>query len=77
MTISSSTQVYLRHNIQFEPLISSWYAWYHTLPPLTAALNVAERFLPLLKSYAASPMMRARTRDARRAVPRPGRPARR
>ncbi|HHX4174634.1 TPA: hypothetical protein ACU910_007258, partial [Burkholderia contaminans] len=48
MTISSSTQVYLRQNIQFEPLINSWYAWYHTLPPLTAALNVAERFLPLL-----------------------------
>lgn len=59
MTISSSTQVYLRQNIQFEPLINSWYAWYHTLPPLTAALNVAERFLPLLKSYAASPMMHA------------------
>lgn len=59
MTISSSTPVYLRQNIQFEPLINSWYAWFHTLPPLTAALNVAERFLPLMKSYAASPLMHA------------------
>jgi hypothetical protein len=59
LTISSNTQVYLRQNIQFEPLINSWYAWFHTLPPLTAALNVAERFLPLLKSYAASPLMHA------------------
>ncbi|KVO35981.1 MBL fold metallo-hydrolase [Burkholderia ubonensis] len=57
MNISSSTQVYLRQNIQFEPLINGWYAWFHTLPPLTAALNVAERFLPIMKSYAASPMM--------------------
>jgi L-ascorbate metabolism protein UlaG (beta-lactamase superfamily) len=59
LTISSSTQVYLRPNLQFEPLINGWYAWFHTLPPLTAALNVADRFLPLMKSYAASPMMHA------------------
>ncbi|MCS6520923.1 MBL fold metallo-hydrolase, partial [Burkholderia thailandensis] len=49
----------MRQNIQFEPPINGWYAWYHTLPPLTAALNVAERFLPLLNSYAASPMTHA------------------
>jgi L-ascorbate metabolism protein UlaG (beta-lactamase superfamily) len=59
VTISSSTQVYLRPNIQFDPLINGWYAWFHTLPPLTSALNVAERFLPRMKSYVASPMMHA------------------
>jgi len=59
MTISSSSTVFLRQNIQFEPLVNDWYAWFLTVPPVTAALNIAERFLPIMKSYVASPAMHA------------------
>ena len=52
-------KVFLRPNIQFEPLVNHWYAWFLTIPPVTGALNVAERFLPIMKSYVASPMMHA------------------
>lgn len=59
MTFSSSDQVYLRRNVQFEPLYHGWYAWYLTVPPVTAALNLAERYLPIMKTYVASPAMHA------------------
>src|ERR1700753_2034871 len=53
----SNQNVYLRQNIQFDPLVNDWYAWFLTIPPVTAALNVAERFLPIMKSYVASPAL--------------------
>jgi L-ascorbate metabolism protein UlaG (beta-lactamase superfamily) len=59
MPRSSAQPVFLRQNIQFEPLVNDWYAWFLTVPPVTASLNVAERFLPIMKSYVASPMMHA------------------
>jgi len=34
-------QVYLRPNIVVEPLVDSWYAWAHLIPPATAAMNKA------------------------------------
>ncbi|HLK62419.1 MAG TPA: MBL fold metallo-hydrolase [Bryobacteraceae bacterium] len=52
-------KVYLKGNVQFEPLFHNWYAWYLTVPPVTAALNVADRYLPIMKSYANSPLMHA------------------
>lgn len=55
----SKRNVCLKQNIQFEPLFNGWYAWFLSVPPVTAALNVAERYLPIMKSYAASPMMHA------------------
>lgn len=51
--------VYLKQNIQFEPLFNQWYAWFLSVPPVTASLNIAERYLPIMKSYVASPMMHA------------------
>jgi len=57
--VSTEQNVYLRQNIQFEPLFNDWYAWFLSVPPVTAALNVAERYLPIMKSYVASPMMHA------------------
>lgn len=59
MNVASGQNVYLRQNIQFEPLFNQWYAWFLSVPPVTAALNVAERYLPIMKSYVASPMMHA------------------
>jgi len=53
----STHNVYLRPDIQFDPLVNDWYAWFLTVPPVTAALNIAERFLPIMKSYVASPAL--------------------
>ena len=55
--VSDSEKVYLRPNIQVEPLIHNWYTWIHLIPPATAALNLQERYLNLLKSYVNSPFM--------------------
>lgn len=38
-----------------EPLVAQWYAWPHLVSPITAALNIARRHLPILDSYIASP----------------------
>lgn len=51
--------LYLKQNIQVEPLINQWYAWIHLVPPATAALNVVNRHLTLMTSYVNSPMMHA------------------
>ncbi|HET6936383.1 MAG TPA: hypothetical protein VFI72_16190, partial [Candidatus Angelobacter sp.] len=34
--------LYLRPNVQVEPLIDHWYAWPHLIPPATAARNITE-----------------------------------
>jgi L-ascorbate metabolism protein UlaG (beta-lactamase superfamily) len=52
-------KVYLRQDVEFEPLFHGWYAWYLTVPPVTSALNLADRYLPIMKSYVASPGMHA------------------
>ena len=36
-------QVYLKNNIQVEPLINNWFAWVHLIAPVTGALNVVKR----------------------------------
>jgi L-ascorbate metabolism protein UlaG (beta-lactamase superfamily) len=38
-----------------EPLVDHWYAWPHLVSPITAALNIARRHLPILESYIADP----------------------
>ena len=47
--------LYLRPNIVAEPLVDGWYAWAHLIPPATAARNVTERHLKIMKSYIAAP----------------------
>jgi L-ascorbate metabolism protein UlaG (beta-lactamase superfamily) len=59
LPVSGDRKVYLKQNIQTEPLFNSWYAWVLLLPPATAALNLAERYLPMMKSYVTSPMLHA------------------
>jgi L-ascorbate metabolism protein UlaG (beta-lactamase superfamily) len=51
--------VYLRSNIQVEPLIDSWYAWAHLIPPATASRNLTERHLKIMDSYIADPEIHA------------------
>ncbi len=43
--------LYLRPNVQVEPLFDQWYAWSHLISPATAARNVTERHLKIMDSY--------------------------
>jgi L-ascorbate metabolism protein UlaG (beta-lactamase superfamily) len=51
--------LYLRPNVQVEPLIDLWYAWPHLIPPATAARNITERHLKIMDSYINAPMIHA------------------
>jgi L-ascorbate metabolism protein UlaG (beta-lactamase superfamily) len=51
--------LYLRQNVQVEPLVGSWYAWSHLISPATAAMNVVDRHLNIMESYVRSPQAHA------------------
>ena len=51
--------LYLRPNVQVEPLFDSWYAWAHLIPPATASRNLTERHLRIMDSYIAAPQVHA------------------
>jgi hypothetical protein len=58
--------LYLRPNIQVEPLFDYWYAWSHLIPPATAARNLTERHLKIMDSYIDAPQVHANAlRDSR------------
>ncbi|SRR6266545_2144987 len=52
-------KVYLKPNIQLEPLIDQWYAWSHLISPATAAKNISERHLKIMDSYISAPQIHA------------------
>jgi L-ascorbate metabolism protein UlaG (beta-lactamase superfamily) len=51
--------LYLRSNVQVEPLFDQWYAWPHLIPPATAARNLTERHLRIMDSYISAPQIHA------------------
>ena len=53
----SHENLYLRQNIQVEPLIDHWYAWPHLIPPATASRNITERHMKIMTSYINSPQV--------------------
>jgi L-ascorbate metabolism protein UlaG (beta-lactamase superfamily) len=55
----NSDLLYLRQNIQVEPLFDYWYAWSHLIPPATASRNLTERHLKIMDSYINSPQAHA------------------
>lgn len=55
----NNEKLYLRQNIQVEPLIDSWYAWSHLIPPATASRNITERHLKIMDSYIGAPQVHA------------------
>lgn len=57
--MSNNDPLYLRPNVQVEPLIDRWYAWPHLIPPATAARNITERHLKIMDSYINAPMVHA------------------
>jgi L-ascorbate metabolism protein UlaG (beta-lactamase superfamily) len=52
--------LYLRPNVQVEPLFNHWYAWSHLIPPATAARNLTERHLKIMDSYINAPQVHAK-----------------
>jgi L-ascorbate metabolism protein UlaG (beta-lactamase superfamily) len=47
--------VYLKSDVQFEPLVNQWYAWGHLVSPATAAMITANLHLRLLDSFLRQP----------------------
>jgi L-ascorbate metabolism protein UlaG (beta-lactamase superfamily) len=52
-------QYYLRQNVLVEPLYNQWYAWSHLIAPHTAAMNITNSHLKIMKSYVAAPQVHA------------------
>ncbi len=57
--MTNSDPLYLRPNVQLEPLVDQWYAWSHLIPPVTAARNITERHLKIMDSYINAPQVHA------------------
>ena len=55
----SEELLYLRQNVQVEPLVDQWYAWSQLIPPATTARNITERHLKIMDSYIAAPRLHA------------------
>jgi|SRR5579864_1187053 len=51
--------LYLKENVQVEPLIDHWYAWSHLIAPATAARNITERHMKIMESYISTPQVHA------------------
>jgi L-ascorbate metabolism protein UlaG (beta-lactamase superfamily) len=52
-------RLYLRQNVQLDPLFNQWYAWPHLIAPATAAMNVANSHVRIMKSYVHAPQIHA------------------
>ncbi|MEU0949242.1 MBL fold metallo-hydrolase [Streptomyces canus] len=48
---------FLRSRAIVEPLVDRFYAWFHTVAPVQAAMNLANLQMPLLESYLQSPQV--------------------
>ncbi|HEV3199345.1 MAG TPA: MBL fold metallo-hydrolase [Bryobacteraceae bacterium] len=55
----TDTRLYLKPNVQVEPLVDQWYAWTHLIPPATAARNITGRHLKIMDSYVNAPQIHA------------------
>lgn len=55
MSTTDNDNVYLAGDTKLEPLVFNWYAWSHLVSPVPLALNLVNRYLPMLKSFIANP----------------------
>jgi L-ascorbate metabolism protein UlaG (beta-lactamase superfamily) len=55
----SEKKYYLKQNVMIEPLVNEWYAWPHLISPATAAMNIANSHLNIMRSYLMSPEVHA------------------
>lgn len=51
--------LYLKQNIVLEALVDRWYGWSHLISPATAALNIRDRHLKIMKSFVQNPKIHA------------------
>jgi L-ascorbate metabolism protein UlaG (beta-lactamase superfamily) len=51
--------LYLKPDVQIEPLFYNWYAWPYLIPPATASRNLVERCLKYMDSYINAPQAHA------------------
>jgi L-ascorbate metabolism protein UlaG (beta-lactamase superfamily) len=51
--------VYLKPNVQVDPLFNGWFAWNLLIPPVTAAFNTRDRHLKSMTSFVNAPAMHA------------------
>src|SRR5678815_102660 len=52
-------KLYLKQNVQCEPLFNQWYAWTHLIAPHTAAMFITNLHLNIMKSYVSAPQIHA------------------
>ena len=55
----SNGHYYLKPNVQLEPLFNQWYAWPHLIAPATAAMNIANLHVRIMKSFVMAPQVHA------------------
>jgi L-ascorbate metabolism protein UlaG (beta-lactamase superfamily) len=52
-----SDALYLRQNVLVEPLINQWYAWSYLIPPVQAAMYLANLHVKIMSSFIANPQV--------------------
>src|SRR5688572_18518712 len=55
----NGSKYYLRPNVMIEPLFNQWYAWPLLIAPHTAAMNISNLHLTIMKSYVSAPQIHA------------------
>jgi L-ascorbate metabolism protein UlaG (beta-lactamase superfamily) len=55
----NGTPLYVRRDLQVEPLVDRWYLWSHLVPPQTTARNITDRHLKIMDSYITAPQVHA------------------
>ncbi|HEU4781422.1 MAG TPA: hypothetical protein VFS58_16190, partial [Steroidobacteraceae bacterium] len=50
-----TNSLYLREDIQFEPLVNSWYSWPLLIAPATAAMVINNHHLRIMESFVRAP----------------------
>jgi L-ascorbate metabolism protein UlaG (beta-lactamase superfamily) len=53
----SEQKLYLKQNVQIEPLFNQWYAWSGLISPATAAMFTVNSHLKVMQSFVASPQV--------------------
>src|SRR6185369_136578 len=54
-----NSKLYLKPNVKAEPLFNQWYAWTYLIAPASAAMNIANLHLKIMKSYVSGPQVHA------------------
>jgi L-ascorbate metabolism protein UlaG (beta-lactamase superfamily) len=49
--------VYLKQNVLVEPMVNQWYAWSCLIPPVTAAMYIANSHIKIMQSFVAAPQV--------------------